>query len=66
MIILRTTIDEHLADPALFKAFQGVYAVHTNWEMPNWVVEKMIARAREGKEDTPIDDAGQRVKDGET
>jgi hypothetical protein len=58
MAILRNTIDKHLADPALLEAFQGVYAIHPNWERPDWVVKRMIARIREGKEDTPIDDAG--------
>jgi len=57
MIILRNKIDEHVADSVLFEAFQGVYAVHPNWEMPNWVVKKIVAEARQGKQDTPLGNA---------
>lgn len=63
MTILKAGIDEHLADPELFEAFQGVYTVHPSWEMPRWIVEKMKVRAGQAKEDAPVADKEQDAGD---
>ncbi|KAF3044449.1 hypothetical protein E8E12_010779 [Didymella heteroderae] len=66
MITLKTAIGEHFAAPELFEAFEVIYAAHPNWEMPEWVTEKLKAQPRQGKQDTPMKDEGQEVGSART
>ncbi|KAF2626113.1 hypothetical protein BU25DRAFT_459654 [Macroventuria anomochaeta] len=40
MVALKTAIHQHFAAPELTEAFEEVYAVHPDWERPEWFMEK--------------------------
>lgn len=65
MVTLKAAIDEHFVAPELIEAFEGAYAVHPDWEMLEWFMEKMDVRMQQGKQDTPMEYAGDDAEDAE-
>lgn len=57
MVTIKAAIDEHFTAPELIEVFEGVYAVHLDWEMPEWFMEKMGIQVDNGERDTPMENA---------
>lgn len=57
MVTIKAAIDEHFTAPKLIEAFEGVYAVHPDWEMPEWFMEKMGIQIDKGERDKPMKNA---------